>query len=114
MDILEVCTMLVCCEEVGFSHEQSEGKFSLYLVHVAGREITPHLVGDSAYPLSARDSYGMTFNKEVFSARVQVERAFGMLKNRWRILQKCFESKIKFAITCKATIACAVLHNICL
>lgn len=91
-------------------------------VIVGGREITPYLVGDSAYPLSpwlmkpypegTRDPQEITFNKELSSARVQVECAFGMLKNRWRILQKRFDSDIELAI--KATIACAVLHNICI
>ena len=41
-----------------------------------------------------------------------MECAFGMLENRWRILQKRFDSNTEFAI--KATIAYAVLHNICL
>ena len=64
------------------------------------------------YPDRTRDPQEITFNKELSSARVQVECAFGMLKNRWRILQKRFDSDIEFAI--KATIACAVLHNICI
>ena len=40
-----------------------------------------------------------------------VERAFGILKSRGRVLQKCFESSLEFAITC--AVACIVLHNIC-
>lgn len=64
------------------------------------------------YPEGTRDPDEIAFNKELSSARVQVECAFGMLKNWWRILQKCFDSNIEFAI--KATIACTVLHNICL
>ena len=75
---------------------------------VAGREITPYLVGDSAYPLSpwlmkpypkgTRDPNEIALNKELSSARLQVECAFGMLKNRWRILQKHFHSNLEFAI----------------
>ena len=40
-----------------------------------------------------------------------VERAFGILKNRWRVLQKRFDSSLEFAIKC--AVACIVLHNIC-
>lgn len=82
-------------------------------VIVGGREMTPYLVGDSAYPPErTRDPQEITFNKELSSARVQVECAFGTLKNQWRILHKHFDGDIEFAI--KATIACAVLHNICI
>ena len=91
-------------------------------VIVGGREITPYLVGDSAYSLNpwlmkpyperTRDPQEITFNKELSSARVQVECAFGTLKNQWRILQKRFDGDIEFGI--KATITCAVLHNICI
>ena len=87
-----------------------------------GQEIGPYLVGDSAYPMSpwlikpypegTRDRDEIRFNKELSSARVKVECAFGMLKSRWRVLMKRFDSNIEFAIKC--TIACAVLHNICI
>lgn len=107
----------------GIFTRSERGKiFIAPIVHVAGREITPYLVRDSAYPLSSwlmkpcpegtRDPDEIAFNKELSSARVQVECAFGMMKNRWRILQKSFDSNIEFAI--KATTACAVLHNICI
>ena len=91
-------------------------------VNVSGREIGPYLVGNSAYPLSpwlmkpfpdgTRDPDEIRFNKELSSARVKVECAFGVLKNRWRILIKRFDSSVDFAIRC--AVACAVLHNICL
>ena len=40
-----------------------------------------------------------------------VERAFGILKSRWRVLQKRFDSSLEFVIKC--AVACIVLHNIC-
>jgi len=115
--------MLVYVEEGRFSEEQSKGEIlTAPTVNMTVREITPYVVGDSAYPLSpwlmkpypegTRDPDGISFNKELSPARVQVECAFGMLKNRWRILQKRFDSNVEFAI--KATITCAELHNICL
>ena len=89
---------------------------------VGHREIRPYLVGDSAYPLgpwlqkpfpeATRDRDEIAFNRELTAARVSVECAFGILKSRWRILGKRFESKINFAV--KTAIACAVLHNFCI
>ena len=90
-------------------------------IHIGGTDIRPYLVGDSAYPQApwlikpfpegTRVNEEITFNKELSTARVVVERAFGILKNRWRILIKRLDSSLQFAI--KTTIACIVLHNIC-
>ena len=44
-------------------------------------------------------------------ATVVVERAFGILKEHWRVLQKRLDSSLNFAI--KTTIACIFLHNFC-
>ena len=54
----------------------------------------------------------MPFNKELSSARVKVECAFGVLESRWRILLKRLDSGIPYAV--RNAVACAVLHNICI
>ena len=92
------------------------------VVDVAGHEIGPFLLGDSAYPISlwlqkpfpeaTRDRSEIHFNRELSSARVKRECAFGCLKSRWRILQKRLDSDIQFSV--KTAIACAVLHNFCI
>ena len=61
-------------------------------VRVAGSEIRPVLLGDSAYPLSTwllkpyhegmNDPEEINFNKELSRARVSVECAFSILKGR--------------------------------
>ena len=91
-------------------------------VRVGGREIKPILLGDSAYPLSTwllkpypeatNDPLEINFNKELSSARVSVECAYGILKGRWRILQKRLDSNIAFIS--QIIIACCVLHNFCI
>lgn len=91
-------------------------------VRVGAREIKPLLLGDSAYPLSSwllkpfhegtNDPEEINFNKELSRARVSVECAFGILKGRWRILQKQLDSDIAF--TNQISIACCVLHNFCI
>ncbi|PFX22530.1 putative nuclease HARBI1 [Stylophora pistillata] len=92
----------------------------MYLI--GADEIQPYLVGDSAYPLSpwlqkpypegTRDPGEIRFNKELSSARVVVECAFGILKSRWRILDAIEERNI--AAVSKIIVACAVLHNFCI
>ena len=61
-------------------HQQRE-ILSVPAVILGGREITPYLVGDSAYPLipwlvkpypeGTRDPHEITFKKKQFSARVE-------------------------------------------
>ncbi len=93
-------------------------KFQLTGTH----EIRPYLVGDAAYPqadwlikpfsfekhLEDRKTF---FNLALSQARVSVERAFGVLKGRWRLLMGKLNLQPSFASD--VVIACTVLHNIC-
>ena len=89
---------------------------------VSGTEIPPLIIGDSAYPLLKwlvkpyPDRGNLTpdereFNKKLSAARSVVERAFGMLKGRWRLLLKKVEQQTR-TLT-KTVLAACVLHNIC-
>lgn len=82
-----------------------------------------HLVGDGAFPLKEwlltlyRDNGHLTaqqrrFNISLSSKRQVIERAFGMLKGRFRRL-KYIHLKSMEEI-CKTIIAACILHNICI
>ena len=43
------------------------------------------------YPEGTRDHDEIQFNKELSSARVEVECAFGLIKSRWKILKERFD-----------------------
>ena len=86
-----------------------------------GMEVKPIILGDSAYPVTrwlippykklqnmSRES--RRFNDEHVRGREPVERAFGVLKGRWRILNTEIDEEISRV---KVTVmACCVLHNI--
>ena len=81
------------------------------------------LLGDSGYPLKAwlmtpisepHSAAEKKFNKAHRKTRCIVERSFGILKSRWRILDHtggtlCY----KPAKVCKIILTCMILHNIC-
>lgn len=86
-------------------------------------QLRPMLVGDSAYPLknwllkpfSNRGHLShqkKRFNAKLSAMRSVVERAFGMLKGRWRALLKKIEQD-HTSVQRTVTAAC-VLHNFCL
>ena len=90
--------------------------------NIAGRDISPVLLGDPAYPLlpwlmkAFPDNGHLTRQQKTFNyclsrARVVVEHCFGRLKGRWRCLQKRLDVQICDAPEVVA--ACCVLHNIC-
>jgi hypothetical protein len=82
-----------------------------------------HLIGDLAYPLNrhllvAFKNTGrlsrreMLFNETLSGARSVIERAFALLKGRFRRLKYLDMSNIERIP--QVIIACCVLHNICL
>lgn len=89
---------------------------------VQGTVIRPIVLGDSAYPLKSwllpviKNNNNLTrekkiFNKELSKARIVAEHAFGLMKGRWRVLQKRLdEDQARVPDT---IIACCILHNIC-
>ena len=60
----------------------------------------------------ALDPKKALFNKKHCSTRNVIERAFGVLKNRWRCLLDTLELDLKNIPSIIA--ACFVLHNICI
>ena len=89
---------------------------------INGTEVPPLIVGDSACPLlkwlikpyvdrGRLSPEERKFNIKLSAMRSVVERTFGMLKLRWRLVYKKVEQKTR---TLKKTvIAACILHNIC-
>jgi len=81
------------------------------------------VVGDSGYPLepwlltpvSAPTSHGQeSYNAAHTKTRSVVERSFGLLKSRFRCLDKSGGTLLyKPDKTCRIVVACFVLHNYC-
>ncbi|XP_063956755.1 putative nuclease HARBI1 [Lytechinus pictus] len=82
------------------------------------------LLGDSGYPLQPwlltpiprpANPAEVRFNRSLTKTRVCVERAFGLLKSRFRCLDDsggilCYPIER----TCKIIMTCCVLHNVCI
>ncbi len=90
-----------------------EGKFQPY-----------KLIGDAAYPVrpwmycpfkgtsDGLEPYKAHWNFIQSSTRMCVERAFGILKGRWRIIQKRADVPLRSMADIVST--CIVLHNLCI
>lgn len=84
--------------------------------------IPPLIIGDSAFPLQTWLMKPFTnatltqkqkyFNYRLSRAPMVTEGAYGQLKGRWRVLLRKSESSKEHVRT--ATLACMVLHNICI
>lgn len=89
---------------------------------INGQAIEPFLIGDPAYPLCKqllKDYSGVNltqeqeyFNYRLNRARIQIERAFGILKGRWRCLLHPLECDLQNVV--QHAIASCILHNICI
>lgn len=90
---------------------------------IAGVKVKPFLIADAAYPLrpwlmkSYPEDGRMTeakveFNTCLNTARNVVERAFGILKTRFRCLRKQIDMSVANAP--ELIIACCCLHNWCI
>ncbi|XP_053398715.1 putative nuclease HARBI1 [Mercenaria mercenaria] len=83
-----------------------------------------HLLGDSGYPLrkylitpvaTPTTEKEVQFNQAHSSGRMVVERAFGMLKSRFRCLHRTGGVLYKRpGKSCQIVTACSRLHNFCL
>ena len=91
--------------------------------HIDRIPVGPLIAADSAYPgipwlvkpyqnLPNLEWSNIRFNTILSKARVVVERAFGILKGRWRCLRK--ELEVDTNNVPKIVVACCILHNICI
>ena len=92
-------------------------------INLNGVSVGPLIVGDSTYPIfpwllkpyqNVRnlDPTKVQFNTVLSRIRVIVERALGVLKERWRCLRK--ELEILTENVPGTIAACYILHNICI
>ena len=113
--------------EVGSVHDATVLKRSdLYARMATDSGLFPadsHIIGDAAYPLMKnlmvpyKDTGSLTarqqrYNLSLSSSRCVIERAFALLKGRFRRLKFLDMSRID--LIPKVIVACCVLHNVCL
>lgn len=89
-----------------------------------GLTANDHIIGDLAYPLMTnlmvgyKDTGNLTVSKVKFNTRLSsrrsvIERAFGLLKGRFRRLREKLDMRLVEKIPL-IVFACCVLHNICI
>lgn len=87
---------------------------------IGNNRLLPYvIVADNAFPLSnnmmtpytcpTTDKKKIVFNRRLSRARQNVERAFGILSNKFQVLQKTI--KLKENKTCTIVQCCCILHN---
>ena len=94
------------------------------VVAVDDMEFAPFILGDAGYPLlpwlmvpymttASLTTEQYEYNQWHSSTRMVVERSFGLLKGRWRVLLGCAQISDPNRLAHIAT-ACVALHNFCL
>ncbi|XP_049888362.1 putative nuclease HARBI1 [Epinephelus moara] len=110
----------------GCVHEARVLRSSPFHVHQLYPPPGWYLIGDGGYPCLAepiclltgfrepvRNAVEGRYNARLSRARCVVERAFGVLKTRWRsIFLKALEVKVEFVP--EVITACLFLHNLCI
>ncbi|ETE67070.1 putative nuclease HARBI1, partial [Ophiophagus hannah] len=104
-----------------FFNSMDEGTFGPQTpTALEGVSMTPVVIGDHAYPLrpwlmkpypAPKTEAQEKFNDRLAKCRTCVERAFGVLRARWRCLQMRLDVREKLIPVVIAT--CCILHNIC-
>ncbi|XP_066590599.1 putative nuclease HARBI1 [Prorops nasuta] len=122
------CRFLHCYTgHAGSVHDQRvfrQSEIDNYLVDNNKFPDNSHLLGDSAYKLhknlltTYKDNGHLTLRQKNYnfchsSARMALERAFGLLKGRFRCLLTTFAMN-RVDLIPSHIMACCVLHNICL
>ncbi|CAJ1087321.1 protein ALP1-like [Xyrichtys novacula] len=126
------CFRSISCKMPGSAHDsnvlrQSDLFTRAHLLpkcvrNIEGEDVRLLIVGDPAYPLLEWLVKGYisspyltreqeSFNVYLSSVRVGIEMTFGILKSRWRVLQKRSDFHFTFAPAMIAT--CCALHNFC-
>ena len=103
-----------------YDYAENQDILSSPSLFINGVETRPLLVGDSAYTLRtwlikpyANRANGFSLQcRKLSAARSVVERAFGKMKTRWRILNKKNEQRLNSI--CRTVLATCVLHNLCI
>ncbi|KAL7388352.1 hypothetical protein ABVT39_012252 [Epinephelus coioides] len=110
----------------GCVHDARVLRSSLFYVHQLYPPPGWYLIGDGGYPCLAepirlltpfrepvRNAVEGRYNARLSRAWCVVERAFGVLKTRWRsIFLKALEVKVEFVP--EVITACLFLHNLCI
>lgn len=121
----------VCCMAPGGAHDAAHFIASnLYqnikdglslqepLLALENKEVTPYMVGDSAYPIrpflikpfDTDDALRRAFDEQLRKGSACIDGAFAILKTRWKILKGM---NVHLMHAPRIAVACCVLHNIC-